>query len=71
VRSARRKRERAARSDPDQPPPGIENVEQRKEIILVGGPAVQKDERTLGLATRRPDSVREEIGGRDLVMLTA
>jgi len=37
-----------------QPPLGIELVEQRKEVVLVGPAAVQEDERTRRLAGGRP-----------------
>ena len=41
VRAARRQCERCARRVAVQPPLGVERVEQRKEIVLVGAAAVQ------------------------------
>src|SRR5205085_1319805 len=49
VRAARRQRERAARRVAVQPPFGIERVEQREEIVLVGAAPVQQDECALRL----------------------
>ena len=46
VRAARRQRQRPTGAVPVQPPPGVEHVEQRKEIVLVGAAAVEEDERT-------------------------
>ncbi len=50
VRAARRQRQRAARAVPVQPPLGIQHVEQRKEIVLVGAAAVEEHERAGRLA---------------------
>ena len=50
VRAARRQRQRPARAVSVQPPLGIEHVEQRKEIVLVGAAAVEEHERAGRLA---------------------
>ena len=39
---------------PEQPSLGIEQVEQRKEVALVGAAAVQQHQRARGLARRLP-----------------
>src|SRR5581483_11104247 len=52
VRAAGRKRERRARRVPGQPPLGVERVEERVKIMLVGAATVEQDERPLGLGRR-------------------
>ena len=54
VRASGRQRERPARRDAEQPPLGVERVEERVEVVLVGAAAVQEDERSLRLARSRP-----------------
>ena len=54
MRAARRQRERAARGDAEQPPFGVERVEERMQVVFVGPAAVQEDERSLRLAGGRP-----------------
>ena len=48
--AARRQAERAAWSDAEEPPVGVEQVEEREEVVLVRSAAVEKDERALRLA---------------------
>jgi hypothetical protein len=43
VRSAGRKRERAAREEADQPAVGVEKVEKRCEVVLVGAATVEEN----------------------------
>ena len=50
VTAARRQPERAARRDAEEPPVGVEQVEEREEVVLVRPAAVEKDERSLWLA---------------------
>ena len=59
VRAAGRQRERPARRDSDQPPLGVEHVEQRVEVVLARTAAVEEDERPVRLAGRRADEVLE------------
>ena len=48
--AAGRELERPARGDAEEPPLGIERVEQRVQVVLVGPAPVEEDERALGLA---------------------
>jgi hypothetical protein len=57
VRPARRKRQRTARRCPEEAPVGVEDVEQREEVVLVGAAAVQEDQRALWLGAGRTDAL--------------
>jgi hypothetical protein len=59
VRPARRERERPARRDADQPPLGVEHVEEREEVVLVRAAPVEEHERPLRPAGSRADEVLE------------
>ena len=50
--------ERPARSDAEQAPLGVEQVEERVEVVLVGSAAVEEDERACRLAGRLPPASR-------------
>ena len=50
VRAARRQRQRRARAEAVEAALGVERVEQRHQVELVGAAAVEEDERALGLA---------------------
>ena len=63
VRAARRKVERAARSHAEQPALGIEHVEERKEVALVGAAAVEEDEQPFGLARGRARQMAQCVRG--------
>ena len=56
VRPARRQRQRPPRGGAEQAPLGVEHVEQREEVVLVGAAAVEEDERALGIPVRGPDA---------------
>ena len=60
MRAARREVQRAARSHPEQSTARIEDVEERKEVALVGAAAVEEDEQTFGLGCRRTNKVASE-----------
>ena len=60
MRAARRQRQRAARRVPVQATVGIERIEEREQVVLVGAAAVEQDERALRL-----------LGGRTLPHLQA
>jgi hypothetical protein len=57
VRSARRQRQRPPGGGAEQAPIGIEQVEQREEVVLVGAAAVEEDERAVGVPVRGADAV--------------
>ena len=57
VRPARRQRQRPARGGAEQAPLGVEHVEQREQVVLVGAAAVEQDERALGVAVGGPDAL--------------
>ena len=57
VPPAGRQRERPACGHAEQPPLGVELVEQREQVVLVGGAAVEEDQGALGIAVGRPDSL--------------
>jgi len=52
VGAAGRKRERPAGREAEEPPVGVECVEEGVEVVLVGAAAVQEDEGAGGLAVR-------------------
>src|SRR5215210_275849 len=52
MRTARRERERAARRDAEQPPLGVEQVQQREQVVLTRAATVEEDEQPLRLAAR-------------------
>ena len=56
VGAAGRKRERSPGGDAVQAALGIERIQQREEVVLVGASPVEEDERAFGLAGRRPRS---------------
>ncbi len=61
MRSSWRKRERAARRDPEQAPLGIQRVEEREEVALVGAAPVEEDERPLRLGRRVADERLDQV----------
>jgi hypothetical protein len=61
--SRRHPGERRPRGDPEQLPLGIELVEQREEVGLVGGAAVEEDQGPLRLAGGLADQVRQLVAG--------
>ena len=64
-----RQPERAARRHAEEPALGVEQVEQREEVVLVRPPAVEEDERSLGLArglAPARDELRHAPVGRGL-----
>ena len=61
VRASGRKRERPARREPEQTPLGIERVEEREEVALVGAAAVEENERPLRLARRVADERLDQV----------
>ena len=63
VRAARRQRERATREDADEPPLGVERVEQRLQIVLVAAASVEQYKSSLGLSGRRAQRGRERHRG--------
>ena len=52
VSAAGRERQRAPRRRRDEAPLGVEEVEQRIEVVLVGAASVEEDERALGFSRR-------------------
>ncbi len=60
--AAGRQQQRAARSDAEEPPLGIERIEQRVQVVLVGPAPVEEDERALGLAGGGADPGFELLG---------
>jgi hypothetical protein len=56
VCTARRQRQRAARGGAEQALLGIEEVQQREQVVLVGPAPVKEDERAIGIALCRPDA---------------
>ena len=61
VRPARRERERTARRDPEQTPPGVEGVQQREQVVLVRAASVEEDERTLRVARGLPNERSQRL----------
>ena len=61
--TAGREAERSARRHAEQPPLGIEEVEERIEVVLVRSPAVQEDERPGRIARRLADPRLEWLNG--------
>ena len=61
VPPARRELQRPARRDADEPPVGVEHVEERQQVVLVGAAAVQQDERARRLARGGPDDVGQGV----------
>jgi hypothetical protein len=57
VGAAGRQGERPARRDAQQPPLGIELVEQREQVVLGGAAAVEEDKSALGVGGGRTDAV--------------
>ena len=53
--------ERPARREADEPVLGVEHVEQRREVVLVGAATVQEDQRALRLARGLADDVDEWV----------
>jgi hypothetical protein len=49
-------RQRAAWKDSDQPPVWVEGVEERFEVVLVGAPTVEENERAARFPGGRPDA---------------
>jgi hypothetical protein len=64
VRAAGRERERPPRAQADEPALGIERVEQREEVVLVGAAAVEQDEGADSVAAGLSDSVLERLGAQ-------
>jgi hypothetical protein len=62
VGSAGRHAQRTARRSAHQTAIGIEHLEQRPEIVLVGAAAVKEDQRPCGIAGRRPHPMLEQVG---------
>jgi hypothetical protein len=50
------------RSDAEKPPLGIERVEQRMQIVLVGPAPMEEGERAVGLAGRGANPGFEQLG---------
>ena len=63
VRAAGRKVERAARGHAEHSSLGVEQIEQREEVALVGAAAVEEDEQPFWLASRRSCQVAERVRG--------
>jgi hypothetical protein len=59
VRPAGRQPQRRARRQPEQPSLGIERVEKREEVALIGPAAVEEDQCSRWIAVRWPDAVDE------------
>ena len=55
--AAGREREGRPRRGAEQAPLRVELVEQREQVVLVGAAAVEEDERPLGIAVGRPESL--------------
>ena len=65
VRAAGRQRERPARAVPVEAPLGVERVEERQQVVLVGAAAVEEDERAVRLGDGRgPLGERQTRAGR-------
>ena len=62
MRAAGRQLERPPGSGAEQPPLGIERVEQRVQVVLVGPAPVEEDERAVGLAGGGADPRFEQLG---------
>jgi hypothetical protein len=62
VLAAGRQLERRPRSGAEEPPLGIERVEQRVQVVLVGPAPVEEDERAVGLAGSGADPRFEQLG---------
>ena len=60
--AAGRQQQRAARCDAEEPPLGVERIEQRVQVVLVRPAAVKEDERPLGLAGSGADPGFEQLG---------
>ena len=61
--AAGRQGERAAQRHAEQPAAGVQQLEERLEVVLVGAAAVQQDERPGGPVARGlPDDVGERVG---------
>jgi hypothetical protein len=58
--------ERRSRGDAEQLPLGIELVEDREEVGLVGGPAVKEHQGALRLARRLADQMGQLVAGHPL-----
>ena len=52
MRAPGRQPQRSARRHPEQPALGIEHIEEREEVALVGSAAVEEDEQPLGVTRR-------------------
>ena len=63
VRAAGRQVEWPARGDAEHSPFGVEQVEQREEVALVGSAAVEEDEQPFWVASRRSCQVAERVCG--------
>jgi hypothetical protein len=61
VEAAGRQLQRGPRGDAHEPAAGVEGVEQREEVLLARGAAVQQHQRALRVAVRRPDAVSEVV----------
>ena len=60
--AAGRQLERSPGSGAEVPPRGIERIEQRVQVVLVGPPPVEEDERAVGLAGGGADTRFEQLG---------
>ena len=57
VPPAGREGERPAHGHAEQPPLGVQRVDQRKQVVLVGRASVEEDERSLGIAVGGSESL--------------
>ena len=67
MRAARRQPERSPRRHPEKAALGIEHVEEREEVALVGSAAVEEDKQPLGVThgARADGSVRRRARPAD------
>ena len=60
--AARRQQQRPAWSDAEEPPLGIERIEQWVQVVLVGPAPVEEDERAVGLTGSGTDPGFGQLG---------
>ncbi len=63
MRAARRQPERSPRRHPEKAALGIEHVEEREEVALVGSAAVEEDKQPLGVTHGRARQMAQCVGG--------
>jgi hypothetical protein len=66
VGAARRQRQWTSRRDPGQPALRVDQVQQRKEVVLARAAAVEEDERTIRLARRRAHAMGQLVHAASL-----